>query len=153
MPFYHKYGGDSIEFFQFAAGNTSLETVRFIGGVGHINGVLSFTSAFSYCYRLRYIYGEIKLNKSTTGAESAFVACESLIGIEISRLQQNINFRWSRNLSLESLQYMVANAANTSAITITVHADVYAKLTDETNTEWYQVLLDAADKNITFATV
>lgn len=47
----------------------------------------------------------------------------------------------------------MANAANTSAITITVHPDVYAKLTDESNAEWYAVLTAAAAKNITFATI
>ena len=36
--------------------------------------------------------------------------------------------------------------------TITVHPDVYAKLTDETNTEWHALLALAAEKNITFAT-
>ena len=48
---------------------------------------------------------------------------------------------------------MVENAANTKAITITVHKDVFAKLTDEANTDWHQVLTDATNNNITFATV
>lgn len=39
-----------------------------------------------------------------------------------------------------------------NVITITVHPSVYSKLTDESNTEWHKVLLDAAEKNITFAT-
>lgn len=47
---------------------------------------------------------------------------------------------------------MVTNAANTAAITITVHPDVYAKLTDEDNAEWHQILIDAEDKNIQFVT-
>ncbi|WP_303023043.1 hypothetical protein [Duncaniella muris] len=37
--------------------------------------------------------------------------------------------------------------------TITVHPNIYAKLTDEANTQWHQILLDAAEKNINFATV
>lgn len=56
-------------------------------------------------------------------------------------------------LDLESMSFLIAEATNTSAITITVKRQVYDKLTDETNTEWHQVLLDAADKNITFATI
>ena len=57
----------------------------------------------------------------------------------------------SPKLSLETLNILVT--ANPEGNTITVHPDVYAKLTDETNTEWHQVLIDAASKNITFATV
>lgn len=67
-------------------------------------------------------------------------------------------------LSIDSMTYLVAHATNTSAITVTVHADVYAKLTGDTTNEaaaaltpeelaaWQQVLADAVEKNITFAT-
>lgn len=54
-------------------------------------------------------------------------------------------------ISLESMEYLVAKATNSKAITVSVHPDVYAKLTYEDNPEWNQVLLDAAAKNITFA--
>lgn len=51
------------------------------------------------------------------------------------------------------MQYMIDNAANTAAITVTVHPDVYAKLSDETNAEWHALLAQAAEKNIIFATL
>lgn len=72
-------------------------------------------------------------------------------------MQTHLCCHWS------SVNYLVANAANTSTITITVHADVYAKLTGDTTnaaaaalTEeeaaaWRQVLADANAKNISFA--
>ena len=41
---------------------------------------------------------------------------------------------------------------NSKAITITVHPDVYAKLTDESNADWHALMASAAAKNITFAT-
>lgn len=44
------------------------------------------------------------------------------------------------------------DAANTSAITVTVHADVYAKIQDESNTDWHALLALAQEKQITFAT-
>lgn len=72
--------------------------------------------------------------------------------MELDGLKTNLFLGSSPLLSLHSFQYMITNAANTSPITITVHADVYAKLTDEANTEWRQVLVDAAARNITFAT-
>ena len=68
-------------------------------------------------------------------------------------------------LSIDSMTNLVSLAANTAAITITVHPDVYAKLTGDTTNEaaaaltpeelaaWQQVLADAVDRNISFATV
>lgn len=73
--------------------------------------------------------------------------------IWVKNICKNLNLRYNNSIRCECLAYMVANAANTKAITITVHQDVYAKLTDESNTEWYQVLTDAQAKNINFATV
>lgn len=72
--------------------------------------------------------------------------------MELDGLKTNLFLGSSPLLSLHSFQYMITNAANTSPITITVHPDVYAKLTDEANTGWHQVLVDAAARNITFAT-
>ena len=68
-------------------------------------------------------------------------------------VKESLYLAYSPKLSLDSFRHIVTYAVNTSAITITVHPDVYAKLTDEANTDWHQILLDAADKNITFATV
>ena len=76
---------------------------------------------------------------------------------------KSLSMAHSPKLSLDSISYMVANAANTATITITVHPDVYAKLTGDTTnaaaatlTEeeaaaWQQVLADANVKNISFA--
>jgi hypothetical protein len=36
------------------------------------------------------------------------------------------------NIDYDSMEYLVTNAANTAAISIKVHADVYAKLTGDT---------------------
>ncbi|MBD5367262.1 MAG: hypothetical protein HDR82_09765 [Bacteroides sp.] len=73
--------------------------------------------------------------------------------IKIANLKSSITFQNCPLLSFESLQFVVDNATNTTTITITVHPDVYTKLTDENNPEWHQLMLDAADKNIQFATV
>ena len=54
-------------------------------------------------------------------------------------------------ISSTSLQYLVDNAINETPITVTVHPDVYAKLTDETNVEWYAVNTSAQAKQISFA--
>ena len=50
-----------------------------------------------------------------------------------------------KNLNFESLRYLVSNSGNgTSPITITLHPDAYARLTEE-------LIATAADKNITLA--
>lgn len=53
----------------------------------------------------------------------------------------------------EAVLWVSNKAANTAAITVTVHPDVYAKLSDETNAEWHALLAQAAEKNIIFATL
>lgn len=66
-------------------------------------------------------------------------------------------------LNLDTFSYMVAHAANTTPITVTVHPDVYAKLTGDTTNaaaalteeelaQWMALVEVAAAKNITFAT-
>lgn len=64
------------------------------------------------------------------------------------------DFRWNPLMDLDSFKEMVRaiNGAKGSS-TLTVHPDVYAKLTDETNTEWHALMTKAADQNIIFATV
>ena len=66
-------------------------------------------------------------------------------------LRYNVDLRDSPLLTLESFQYLIENATNTSAITVTVHADVYAKLTDPQQAEWYAVNTAAQGKQISFA--
>lgn len=73
--------------------------------------------------------------------------------IRIVQLNTNINFGASPNITLDSLQFLIQEAINTSAITVTVHADVYAKIQDESQTEWHALIEAAAAKQITFATV
>lgn len=73
--------------------------------------------------------------------------------IRIVQLNTNINFGASPNITLDSLQFLIQEAINTSPITVTVHADVYAKIQDETQTDWHALIEAAAAKQITFATV
>lgn len=72
--------------------------------------------------------------------------------IYLYNITQNIVCYSANKLSLESFKFMVDNAINTTPITITVHPDVYAKLTDEGNEEWSALNREALEKQITFAT-
>lgn len=109
-------------------------------------------NTFSYNSKLRTVLGVIDLSIAQSTPHGMFYECYNLENICLI-VKDSLHLAYCPKLSLDSFKYIVTNAVNTSAITISVHADVYAKLTDEANTDWHQVLLDAADKNITFATV
>lgn len=126
-----------------------LEVVSFYPGVANVqNG----TQMFSECIKLKHILPYLIMENCN--ASEMFYNCKSLESAKIKSLKNSVSFAQSPLLSLESLRFTVDNRPDhfTSAIIITVHPDVYAKLTDETNAEWHQVLIDAAAKNITFAT-
>lgn len=111
-------------------------------------------SAFHTCEKLREIDAILDVSQaSNVGAIANFQECKNLEEIRVRRLKTDINFSSSPKLSLASLQYIVDNAANTGPITVTVHPDVYAKLTDEANAEWHVLTALASEKNITFATI
>lgn len=74
----------------------------------------------------------------------SFNGCSALETAEIAPGNYNLSFAESPLLSAYSLQFMVSKANNTSPITITLHPDAFARLTDE-------ILEQAAAKNITFA--
>lgn len=107
--------------------------------------------AFYSCVKLRKIIGIIRLDKSS-GVASAFDHCLELQDVKLYGLLTNISFAYSPLISIESLQYLITNASNTSPITVTVHSDVYDKIQDETNVEWHALIETAAAKQITFAT-
>lgn len=109
--------------------------------------------AFFDCINLKKILGIIGFEHWTANiTHNAFYNCKALEEVKIYHLRSDISFGSSPLLSFQSLDYIVTNAANSNAITITVHSDVYAKLTDETNIEWNTLLNTAAEKQITFAT-
>lgn len=125
----------------------NLEVVAFAGYRGFI---INDSYMFANCSKLRSVLGSIVFNVAAT---TVFNKCSSLKDITIWELHKNINFAFSPLLSLDSVSFMVQHATNDSPITITVHPDVYAKLTDTLNAEWYAVLTTAAAKNISFATI
>lgn len=99
---------------------------------------------------LRQIIGRFSIR--SVNCENIFYHAAKLEDFRLVALGSSISLQWSPLVNLESFAYMIEHASNTSPITITVHPDVYAKLTDESNEEWHALLAAAAEKNITFAT-
>ena len=101
----------------------------------------------TYCSNLKKIIGYIECPVVVN-----FIGTPLLEEIRFKNIVRNFGIKDSPLISIESLQYLITNAANTSPITVTVHADVYAKIQDETNAEWHALIETAAAKQITFAT-
>lgn len=146
--------GDPVNFNSFAANNISIEVVQLYYNNNTPAHISNASWMFKDCVKLKTIRGSLRIYNKTVGtvAQKPFAGCIELRDVDIFALGTDLNIGQSPKLSYASMNFMVANATNTTAIIITVHPDVYAKLTDETNTEWHQVLIDAAAKNITFAT-
>lgn len=101
----------------------------------------------THCSNLKKIIGYIECPVFVS-----FLRTPLLEEIRFKNMVRNFGIKDSPLISLESLQYLITNAANTSPITVTVHADVYAKIQDETNADWHALIASAQEKNITFAT-
>lgn len=106
--------------------------------------------AFANCKQLKEVVGIMVFEQKAF--DDTFANCPNLQNIQIKYARYNIRLADSPLLTLESFQYLVENATNTSAITVTVHADVYAKLTDPQQADWYAVNTAAQGKHISFAT-
>lgn len=107
--------------------------------------------AFNGCTKLREITGIITLHtgKYTDSTDGdAFTNCPALEEVRLRdqcAALKSVNWSACQKLSLASLQYLVTQKNVDTALTVTLHAQAYARLTDE-------LLTQAAAKNITFAT-
>lgn len=108
------------------------------------------SSFFSGCEKLHTIIGLILLSGHS---EHIFGNCRKLRNFKLGMLTHNFDMRHVCSASIESMRYIVENARNSNPIIITVHPDVFSKLTDEGNEEWHRVMTDAADRDIQFVTV
>lgn len=118
-------------------------------------------NAFLSCLELREITDILDVSVNTPSLFSAaFSLCAKLCKVRIKGLRQNVSFKHSPLISYESLNYLVTNAANTAAITVTVHPTTYSYLTGTaqpteevggTTEEWQALVTTAQGKQITFA--
>lgn len=109
---------------------------------------------FHGCNKLVTVLGTLQPSASVTDIEYAFKSCYKLKDIKINMIISSapISLPDSPLISLDSLTYLVNSYSVGKSYSITVHPDVYAKLTDESNTDWHKVLTDASAKKISFAT-
>lgn len=159
IPWAAAMGGfiDSFDTRAICVDNSFIEVFAFRFKDSEVVYPTGLQYAFRNMVKLKKIIGiinciNIKNSNSRLSFTDTFSNCPILENVLISSLPLDISFKDSPLLSLESLRYLINNAANTSPITVTVHADVYAKIQDETNAEWHALIETAAAKQITFVT-
>lgn len=123
-----------------------------------IQGNVPFANS---CRVLKIIYGNIvvsSLNENMNFCGS----CPVLEEVHVDKLSRSIRFcEDSPLINYESVSYLIDKAANTSAITVTVHPTTYSYLigsaqpTEQvggTSEQWQAIVTAASAKQITFAT-
>lgn len=132
--------------------NSSLEVFKIsTNNLAGYMTVLDGSDMFAACSKLTKIIGRF-IFRPSTDAKNMFNGCRSLQELYIQNLYTDLFLGHSPLLSLQSFEYIIEYAKNTTPITIKVHADVYAKLQDESQTDWHALIETAAAKQITFAT-
>lgn len=95
-------------------------------------GVVStIHAAFTSCRKLKYIIPILNVSSLAQNELSAFGYCSALVVARLKCVTNLITFQWSPLLNKESVLYMIQNATPSSAITITLHPDAYARLADD----------------------
>ena len=135
----------------------NLEVVRFVNYYIVNNGadpdttpmmVCSTRGAFAQCPSLREVKGVLWLQSNDDMKVHFYSALDRSANLETIWLQGvclNISLTVCAALRYECIAYMVEHAANTDPITITLHPDAYARVTED-------LFALAAEKQITIAT-
>lgn len=79
---------------------------------------------------LRIIF-PIDVSSTTSIASTTFEECTSLTELRVFGLKVNLTLDYSPSISKDSVLYIINNASPTSAKTITLHPDAYARLADD----------------------
>lgn len=121
-------------------GCPNLEAIRITRTGSIIPSSDSEYAIFRNCTKLKRVFDEIQYFVDNL----TFQGCKALEDVRL-RVSGSANFTDSPHLSIESIEYMVNKSLATGPITITLHPDAYARVTEE-------ILAAAAAKNITIAT-
>lgn len=129
--------------FGYAFYRCALLEVAVVAADGLIVVMNDADNTFGGCANLRKVKGQMMLNSSSSS--NIFGGCSMLEDIDVL-LRHNLDLKSSPKITYATLQRIVNNReSGRAAITVTLHADAYARLTDE-------LIASAAAKQITFAT-
>ena len=151
--------GAALVYSNFNASNAVTINV----GVGFL--VRAFTGWLYTAPKLTKIIDKINLQHWNPSSQSnSYLRAPALTDVSFYHLHNDFSIELLKSISLSSMQYMVNNSNATSPITVTVHPDVYAKLTGDTTNaaaaaltsdelaQWTALATTANSKHISFAT-
>ena len=118
-----------VEYIDFMRTSINLESIIFPvykRSIDYCFRPKKITTAFSYCPNLKYIYGIINLC-DCIDQTNAFYQSPNIRICQFNKLRLNLNINNLDSISSKSILYMIQNEAATSAITITLHTDAYAR--------------------------
>lgn len=90
----------------------------------------SLYGTFFDCSFLRIVY-PINVKNVTDIPKSTFSGCTALKELRLNGLKVNLDISDSMNVSKKSVLYLIQNATPSSAKTITLHPEAYARLADD----------------------
>lgn len=146
-----------------------LRAIRFIEHRGNAQVISQQPWFISNCINLTRIEGTFNISNMDASACWRFLrGSVNIKEFRASGLNKPLNLITNSKLSLATMQYLVDNASTAitaeKPVVVTVHADVFAKLTgdmtneaaaaltDDEKTAWAAVLTAATSKYISFAT-
>lgn len=152
-------------------GMRELRAIRFIDtfNKGYVQVISQHPWFISNCPNLTKIEGTFNISNMDASSCARFLrGSVNIKEFRASGLNKHLNLITNSKLSLATMQYLVDNASTAitaeKPVVVTVHADVFAKLTGDTTNEaaaaltddekaaWAAVLEAACAKNISFAT-
>lgn len=149
-----------------AYNNDSLETFKLCKKAADTNEegwlISNFSFSFQGCKNLRKIIGVIQFSSAVKLSKDKLITMPAL---EVARFKfaQDAWIKDSPKLSYDSVKFMAEKSTNGSkAITISLHADVFAKLSGtasddaytqsgHTKEEWMALVTTAQGRNVSFA--
>lgn len=157
------YGYSNSLLLTYAFCNSDVESIIFSFGRS-IAYTKKMPYAFVNCPNLRSVGTIIRESAGNTEPNIYYMSFKNtplLEYIKINGIHHSVSFADSPLINYESVSYLVDNAANTSAITVTVHPTTYSYLTGTaqpteqvggTSEQWQAIVTAASAKQITFAT-
>ena len=117
---------------RFKGVNNDVVTASYICVLGNSDRT-DASFIFGNCKKLKYIsaLNVTHIKSFGTGSNGAFYNCSALLGLYLYKLNTSIELAQSADILQESILYMIENATPTTAITITLHADAYARLEND----------------------
>lgn len=153
------------------ASMNELRTIRFIDALnkGYVKVISQQPWFISNCPNLTKIEGTFNISNMDGSSCFRFLrGSDNIKEFRASGLNKHLNLQTNSKLSLATMQYLVNNASTAitaeKPVVVTVHADVFAKLTGDTTNpavaaltpselaQWQQILTAATAKNISFTT-